>query len=1710
MLLLALLAAPAFAQDADVTRIDNTASVNYNLGGTTTATEVISNTVTFTVRQGPSPATIEFFRLADPGTPGSVDFPYDGGECRNDQGEFDPLVSGNAGFDLADASAPTLASAPTQTYDPGDLVVVRLTDLNRNEDPAVREFVEATIHTSDGDTEVLRLLETGPDTGVFAAAIQSVAIPPPAVPSDCRLSVGSSATLTATYVDPDYPDDETTDEATTDVPPRVALLLRKDVAVPQASAGDFLQYRLVVENRDPGAVQDVTITDVLPNGLAFQAGSLRVDGVRVDGSIGPDGRTLSIPVGDLAPAGRAQVTYVLAVGAGARAGELVNRATAAATGGVVSNPAEAVVRIVEPLATSHFTIIGRIVAGACGTSTDELSGVPDVRVMLDDGTYVPSDRDGLFHFEGVRPGTHVVQVDLATIPAGHEVVPCAQDTRHAGRGYSQFVEGAGGALMRTDFRLQPVAGALHDAGIRVRATRQGDRIRHEVVADGGSVAVTKLRAMVMLPAGATLVPGSATVDGASVPDIEVREGVATLALGDQAGHWRKQVAFETVAPACPGEGAATRALLMFEAGGTALRTPPAEATLPCDAASPLESPRQAIVIEATPTADEAVSPFQRLEEKRAAMRAGSGAVGARDWLTGQVPGNAWLLPATDNAAAMPTESIVVKHAPGHEVELRLNGAPVSGLHVDGRKVNAERTIAVSRWRGVQMADGVNKLEAVLRDADGNVVETLVRHLNFTNEVARAELVPAESLLVADGVHRAVVAVRMLDGAGRPVRPGVGGKFTVAAPYAAADAERMQQQRQLAGMESFDPTWEVEGDDGIAYIELQPTSLSGEVTLGFEFRRGEHRGNTQQLKAWLKSQPRDWVVVGFAKGTVGYDTLDGNMEALDAAGHEAGTTGDGQVSLYAKGRVLGKWMLTLAYDSDKPTDALRRQALLSTIDPDQFYTLYGDGTGQAYDAASTEKLYLKLERDTFYALFGDFTTGLDDGELTRYHRTLTGAKVEYRGEVLVANAFAAKTTQDFMREELQGDGTSGLYRLSRRGIAINGERVRIEVRDRYRSEVVLEVRELARHVDYDIDYAAGTLFFREPVPSRDFDFNPVFIVVEYEIHGNGEEFVNAGGRLGVEVLDGRLRAGVTYVHDEDATGRSRLAGVDATYKVGQAAELRAEVAASEGVLEGGLERSGTAYLVEYAHHGERLDLLAYVRRLSPGFGLGQQSQAEQGMFKVGTDAQWRISDNFVLQGKAWHQEDLVSGVERDAVNAEVEYRAPDWSASAGLQWTRDTAPDGRIAESRLVTLGARKGFLGNRLELSARTEVALDGANDSVDYPTRYEVGASYAINDAFRVLVAHEITDGDAHDTTNTRFGFEARPWAGATLTSTLNQANISEFGPRTFGVLGLQQQILVGDRWSIDLAADSSHTLEATGQPPLVTNPSHPIAPGGTRAVAALSEDFMALSGGATYRAELWSLTGRAEYRDGEASDRYGFTTGFLRQAQAGIAFAATAQAFSVDNADGSRGLLAHASLAWAWRPLGSRWSLLDRLELRVDELQGGQGAAVIGQDTLAVAGDARSARLVNNLVLNYVGDAWNEDDRRGNLFDAAQRSQLSLYYGSKYVFDTYDEEDYSGYTDILGIDWRHDLSDKLDVGLRASVRHAWDQGEVSYAFGPSIGFTPFTNAWFSVGYNVVGFDDRDFQAMHYTAQGPYLMLRFKFDQDTFGLAPAAAGDAP
>jgi hypothetical protein len=712
------------------------------------------------------------------------------------------------------------------------------------------------------------------------------------------------------------------------------------------------------------------------------------------------------------------------------------------------------------------------------------------------------------------------------------------------------------------------------------------------------------------------------------------------------------------------------------------------------------------------------------------------------------------------------------------------GEPVNSLSFEGVKTSPDRRSAVSVWRSVPLLPGRNAFVAEVRQADGTVAAELAHDIHYAGAPVRAELVPEQSLLVADGIHRPVLAVRFLDRDGRPVRAGITGPLRLGAPYRTWEELRREQERQLAGMDRHEPQYLVEGDEGIAYIELAPTTDSGNATLEFNFQPDENSTRRQEVRAWLAPEARDWVVVGFAEGTVGYNTLSGNLQPL--AGTEEGGYSDGQVSLYAKGRVLGKWLLTMAYDSDKARD---RESLLGVIDPQQFYTLYGDGTEQRYDAASQEKLYLKLERGQFYALFGDYDTGLGNTQLSRYSRTLNGFKAESAGGPVVFTAFAAETAQNHARDEIQGNGTSGLYRLSQRNIVLNGERILIETRDRLQSQQVVTSRVLTRHLDYDIDYANGTLFFRQPVPSRDTNFNPTFIVAEYETLGVADEAVNAGGRVGVNLKQGRVQAGVTAIRDEDNLGRRQLAGADLKLRLGADTEVRVEAAQTRGEI-ATLSPEGIAWLAEVEHHSGRYDALVYARRQEAEFGIGQQSGFESGTLKAGAEGQVRLDKNWSVRGQLYQQQNEAADTTRDAAQARLQYKTPAGGFALGVQAVNDRADSGALAgrdfRSEQATASANRFFLKQKLELTAEAESAVGGNRASLDYPNRYVVGANYALTDKVRLLAAQEFTDGSAFDTSTSRVGFQATPWKGARLDSTLNQSDMGEYGPRTFGLFGL------------------------------------------------------------------------------------------------------------------------------------------------------------------------------------------------------------------------------------------------------------------------------------------------------------------------------------
>ena len=1523
-------AAPALAAGANGPRtISNVATIDWDTAGGKTSQQ--SNRVDIDVGATPSPVSLLAYRF----TSGSatLSMPVDAPRCGAGDARA-TLASAWQGQNLDPASL--LAASEIL---PGEPLLFVVEDAGGNRDSSLVETIEVAVRAASGDSQILTVFETAPDSGKFAGFIQTIQAGTDPAGDDCRLGVvtddlvtierlGTGAGTPAAYATLKVLEPPTAEGKA------APLQLVKQASRGTAEPGETVAFTIDVRNGDARLpAGNIRVTDRLPPALRLRPQTLRIDNGAATAQIAADGSSFTVTVPSLAAGAARRISYAAEVAPGAAEGDAVNRVEAVGDGGMISNVSDAIVRIRRDSIAGRMTILGRVTDGGCGSDPAGAAGVPGVRVMLEDGSYAVTDRDGRYHFEGLTPGTHVVQIDDMTLPADRAAADCAGSTRSAGRAFSRFVDGRGGALKRADFKL-------------VRVEPRSSR-----------AAVAKLR--------------------------------------------------------------------------------PAAATDPVAAGA------------------------------------------ERDWLSGQEPGIAWLFPEPEHNPRAPIVRVAIKHLPGQSVKLLAGGREVDPVAFEGSRKNGAGTAAVSVWRGIPVDGRQAELSAEVRNADGSLAQTLRRTVRYGASPMRAELLREQSLLVADGVTRPVLAVRLTDRDGRPVRHGLTGDFEVPAPYYPAVEADAQQARQLAGLERARPFWRVHGEEGVAYIELEPTTASGTISLRFNFRDGEAQ-REQRLEAWLDPGRRPWTIVGLAEGTLGYNRLQGKVEDLGEEDHK--TLTDGRLALYAKGRIRGKWLMTLAYDSDKKEDEARFGGV---IDPNSYYTVYADRTERRYDAASVRKLYLKLERPQFYALFGDYETGIDEPELARYVRAFNGVKAEYRSDQVSATAFASDSPNRHRHDEIQGNGLSGPYALGARDILANSERVRIEVRDRLRSDRIVESRLLSRHVDYDIDYVAGTLRFKEPILSRSPSLDPQFIVADYEVDGIASRTLNAGGRASWRSRDGKLQAGATAVSDSDGRSRTNLAGADVSYRPDPSTEIRAEVAVSDNQAKAGSTApsggTATAWQVEAEHHGPSIDLLAYAREREAGFGLGQTSAAEDGTRKFGLDARARFGDTWSLVGSAWHEDYLGSGARRIAARALVEYRRADFTGRAGLTFADDRLADGRSARSTLFTLGATKRLLDNKLELDGQTEIPL-GNPESIDFPARHRLSARYAVTSGIQLVGAYELADGEKIDARTARVGFDVQPWAGARIALSGNVQDIAEYGPRSFAAFGLSQSVALDEHWSIDASIDANKTLSGI-DPARVLNPLHPVAAGGFVGGRAgtITEDFTALTAGATYRAGRWSATARAEYRAGDQGDRYGITAAALRRMGEGEAVGGSLNWFVAQSADGAETRTANFQLSWAHRPAGSRWSWLEKFELREDRVTG----AVAGRPgpigiPLTISGDARSLRLVNALSVNR----------------SSGRSEISLFWGSRYVSEKFGEQDVAGWSNVVGADSRFDLSDTIDFGVAGTVRGGLGGDGIAWSAGPSFGFTPFDNGWISVGWNVAGFHDRDFEEARYTRSGPYVTMRFKFDQ--------------
>lgn len=1021
------------------------------------------------------------------------------------------------------------------------------------------------------------------------------------------------------------------------------------------------------------------------------------------------------------------------------------------------------------------------------------------------------------------------------------------------------------------------------------------------------------------------------------------------------------------------------------------------------------------------------------------------------WLSTAVPGNEWLHPQESFHPNLPVMKTAVKHDPTHKLVLTVNGEAVNPLLFDGTQMNAARSVALSTWNAVPVKEGGNRVELAISDAQGKEISRTVRNIHYAAAPDHVEFVPQQSRLIADGKTRPLIAVRFLDKSGVPVRRGISGEFLINEPYRSHDRRLGIDRDPLSGGIGGKPRFEVKSD-GLALIELEPTTQSGEAILNFQF----NDLRKQEVRAWLQAGKRDWILVGFAEGTAGHKTLSGNLQALQAADTEKQLFDGNRLAFYAKGSIRGDYLLIVAYDSAKQTG---NNLLKQAVDPTQYYTLYADASQARFDAASASRLYVKLERNQFYAMFGDYDTGLTVTELSRYSRTLTGIKSEYKGEMAGYSAFATITAQAYIKDEIPGNGTSGVYKLSRGNLVINSDKVRVEVRDRFRSHVIVSTQNLTRYLDYDIDYALGTLTFREPVATRDNNFNPTGIVVEYESTDPADKAVTFGGR-GSFKPNKATEIGATLIREGTVGASNELQGVDATYQLGANTRLRAEAAATQG-NRSGADSGGRAWLGEIQHSEERWDAKAYMREQAAGFGLGQQAGSETGTRKMGVDGRLKLNDTMQLQGQAYRQENLSTNANNSVLEGRVNQKlSDDFNAYYGARISQDQSAAGNTQSNQLLA-GAAYTMPDKKLALHGAAEVG-SGTAGSVTMPDRVILGANYKVTEQTKLFAEQEFARGEKFAVNNTRAGLRTQPWSGGELSASVGNSTSND-AERMYTNLGLVQRWQINEQWQTDFSFDRSQTLRNTAVPLNLNTPPPFVSMTGDYTVAAV---------GAAYHDKQWSGNGRIEIRNGSSARQRNLQFGTQRTFGEGRALAA---GFTLRNADDATGSTRYSDLrlSYAHRPNHSQWVWFNR-------------ADYITQSSQAAASTLKGAKLVNNLNVNYMPN---------------RRTQIALQYGAKYVLDTIDGADYKGYTDLLGAEFRYDLTKDWDIGAFGSVMRSVNAGVKSYGLGASVGYKVMENTWLSVGYNVRGLSDRDFTAAAYGARGLFITLRMKFDQDTFGL---------
>ncbi|MFK7995077.1 MAG: hypothetical protein AB8B87_13115 [Granulosicoccus sp.] len=831
------------------------------------------------------------------------------------------------------------------------------------------------------------------------------------------------------------------------------------------------------------------------------------------------------------------------------------------------------------------------------------------------------------------------------------------------------------------------------------------------------------------------------------------------------------------------------------------------------------------------------------------------------------------------------------------------------------------------------------------------------------------------------------------------------------------------------------------ENGMAKVHLRSSDVTGELRV---VARSATLTTTMNFSQVAASRP----LIGAGLVEVGGSWGEVENHGNAVGDIEQGFDVDARVALFLKGHIRRDMQLTLAYDSMPAREEIN---VLRDPDTESRYEVRGDASRARVEAQSRSKLYLKLERERHSVLWGDYLTDAEANpiDLARVQKTLTGVNGVYDNGKTRINVFAAEQSDARASEEIRGNGTAMLFTLSGAPIITNSEVIERIVRSRDNPGLVLSSQTLMRNSDYFVNPTTGLLSFSDTVPSVDEELNPVFLRISYDQAGELATHIISGLRVNHQINDS-IHVGASITDDRNPTTGFRIAGLHANFQPTADTSISIATAIQDYI---GPQESGNAQRFQLEHRWrnrpERQTRFVWAQADSNFTNAGSGISAGR--------KEWRLththpfSNTLKAVAEAIHSESSSEGVAYTSTGIRFDKTLKDWTLGAGFRRI-DQQTAARSVKFNTAMISVEK-----RIQLGSRAgSIGIDYERDITD-DSRYQLGVNMRaeVHDHIDLYTRYEVDRGLASQSLLGKQGDGTQLIVGVTSDVLASTELYSEYRMRG-SFSGQSMEAVSGARSRFEL------------EPGLSINPA-------AEYIQALEgenvEDAIAVSMGISdVRNPNRRVSGQAELRHTESS-RY---------------------------------LGVRATLA---QRLNINWTGLLKEELTRQTPEEGE-MTLRHRLTAGLAHRPKHDNRHHMLLLAK----WHEDrgpadgaDGSAYILSNHHNRQINskltakARLAGKWQKQRFSDKDITSKAMLTDVRLTYDIDRRWEMDIRAGWLGTSSIRTGRFSTGIGIHWLVDKNLRLGVGYNFIGFKDRELDEQNYNAKGVHLGLQMKFDEDWF-----------